>query len=138
MENFHFKSVINFKREYSQYFQNDIWQVNQRYKIKQKKTLTCDIFSVDLKKPIKVTVIEDPYNFMIAETESDTTYYKLIVVSSWVQVSFELKRDDPTIIETTVWTSDKVKQFSLVFEDQVRSCSALSSFNDVKWGRYEE
>jgi hypothetical protein len=85
-----------------------------------------------------VTLIEDPSNFIMAEMESDKMNYKMLIVSSWVKVSFEMNRDDSTKLETTVINSEGFKQFSLVFDDQVRSCSALANFNEIKWARYEE
>lgn len=42
----------------------------------------------EFKKPIRVALIEDPINFMVAQVEPDSKNCKILMVVSWISVTF--------------------------------------------------
>lgn len=70
--------------------------------------------------------------------EPDSANYKILVVMSWIKVTFEMSIDDNTKIEVSINNNGAKDNFSLVFDDYVRSSNVLASLNDAKWARYEE
>lgn len=70
--------------------------------------------------------------------EPDSANYKILVVMSWIKVTFEMSIDDNTKIEVSINNNGAKDSFSLIFDDYVRSSNVLASLNDAKWARYEE
>lgn len=104
----------------------------------QKKAVSCELLRKDMKKPMRVVLIEDPANFIVAEVEPDSKNCRVLLVVNWISVTFEMSREDATRLEASVADRDMKDSFVLIFDDQVRSNNVLASFNEVKWGRYEQ